>query len=89
MKSNSGRYTEIDLRTGKKIVVEPIMPKHKVKWGDINPSTKKVEGSYGNKHEGAIDESESIITKENGFTNITYTSPGESPTGVRNDKLNK
>jgi hypothetical protein len=31
------------------------------------------------KYTGAIDESESIITKENGFEDIHYTGIGESP----------
>jgi len=39
-------------------------------WGDIDPATKKVTGSYGNKYKGAIKADESMITKENGFENI-------------------
>ena len=39
-------------------------------WGDIDPATKKVTGSYGTKYKGSIEEKESIITKENGFDEI-------------------
>jgi hypothetical protein len=59
--------------TGKKYYVEYIAPRSKQEqsnWGDLDPATKKVTGSYGFKYTGAIKESESVITKENGFDNI-------------------
>ena len=68
--SNTGRYyVKIGNRT---FCVEPIdntLGKDRKKWGDINPSTKEVEGNYGNKHIGAIHEDDSIITEKNGFKN--------------------
>jgi hypothetical protein len=58
--------------------VEPIGGAH-IEWGDVNPATKKVEGSYGDKYRGSITEEESLITAENGFDNITYSGVGASP----------
>jgi len=58
--------------TGKKYYVEYIEPRGwKVGWGDVNPATKQVEGNYGGKYKGAITAEESVITKENGFNEIT------------------
>jgi hypothetical protein len=76
----------IDLKTGKRTVVEPIdeTPYHK-EWGDINPSTKELEGEYGKKYKGSVTEEESIITEENGFDNIRYTGKGVSPFGIKED----
>ena len=51
--------------------MEFIAPRgHRATWGDIDPATKKLTGSYGNKSTGAIDAEDSIITKENGFDEI-------------------
>lgn len=65
--------------TGKKYYVEYIEPRGwKTSWGDVNPATKTIEGSYGDKHKGSIKANESVITKENGFDNIVdggYGSP--------------
>ena len=82
--SNTGRFTIIDLKTGKRTVVEPIddEPYHK-EWGDINPSTKELEGEYGKKYKGSVKENESIITKENKFTDIKYSGKGVSPFGLK------
>lgn len=74
----SGRFIVHSQVTGKKYYVEPIGGLHS-NWGDVNPATKKVEGSYGNKFKGSINESESLITKENGFEEITYSGIGTSP----------
>lgn len=48
-------------------------------WGDLNPSTGKLEGSYGKKYKGSIKNDESLITEENGFSKIAVLSPGYSP----------
>lgn len=77
--SDNGRYYIKSAKTGKTYVVEPIDNGIRTEWGDINPSTKKLEGDYGSKHKGSIKESESIITEENGFTNIATLPPGYSP----------
>jgi len=79
--SNTGRYYVKSLKTGKIYCVEPIdnTPYRKI-WGDIDPSTKKLNGNYGQKHKGSILSKDSIITKENGFKNIIMLKPGQNPT---------
>jgi hypothetical protein len=77
--SDTGKYYIIDKETGRKFLVEPIIKGNKKLWGDLNPSTKKVEGTYGNKHKGAIEREESIISKDNGFKNIIELETGVSP----------
>lgn len=78
--SNSGRYT---FKHGDRtFVIEPIdntLGKSRELHGDIDPVTKKMSRSYGNKSVGAIHEDDSIITKENGFNDIHMLRPGESP----------
>lgn len=68
---DTGRYYIVDEESGRKFLVEPI-GNPRTEFGDINPATKKIEGSYGSKYRGSIDEEESIITEENGFSNIGY-----------------
>jgi hypothetical protein len=78
--SNTGRYY---IKKGERtFVVEPIdntQGKGKAVWGDINPATKTIEGKYGDKNLGSVTESESIITKENGYKNIVTLGKGQSP----------
>ena len=73
----TGRYLVVDDKTGRKFMVEPIGDSH-VKWGDVNPATKKVEGGYGETMD-IITEKDSIIKEENGFKNIIDLEPGVSP----------
>lgn len=89
--SDTGRYTVIDLKTGKRVTVEPVDDvKNKSRgWGDINPATKQVTGSYGDKHKGSVPPSESFITAENGYKDIVITDVGESPTEEIEKKLKK
>ena len=68
-REESGREIVIFPETGKQYFVEYIGNNH-TKWGDLNPATGKVEGSYGNKSRGSIDAKDSLITEENGFSNI-------------------
>ena len=75
--SKTGRYFYTDLATGRKFCIEPIGDPH-VKWGDLDPASKKITGDYGDIG-GSIDEKDSIIKEENGFKNITYLKPGDSP----------
>ena len=75
---NTGRYYIVDQKTGRKFCVEPISGNN-TSWGDVDPVTKKITGSYGKKYKGCIDLKESIITEENGFKNITILDVGESP----------
>lgn len=85
---NSGRYYVIDEESGRKFLVEPIGNPH-IKWGDINPATKKVEGDYGSKFRGSIDAADSVITEENGFKNIIVGEVGQSPSDIINKLLKK
>jgi len=75
---HTGRHMVVSFRTGKRYYIEAIEG-NKVKWGDLNPATGKLEGSYGEKYRGAIDKSESLITEENGFDEIHELPPGTSP----------
>lgn len=68
---HTGRYHIVDTETGRKFLVEPI-GNPRTDFGDINPATGKVEGSYGSKYRGSIDAEDSVITEENGFKNIGY-----------------
>lgn len=74
----TGRFIVVSQRTGKTYAVEPI-GKVKTRWGDVDPATKKVTGSYGNKYRGSIDARDSMITEGNGFKNIETLKPGTSP----------
>jgi hypothetical protein len=85
--SDTGRYMIIDLKTGKKVCVEPLIEGDKTKWGDLNPATGEIEGKYGKKHIGAIERKDSIITEENGFKNIKELKPGVSPNEYDNNNL--
>ncbi len=77
--NGNGRFTVYSFRTGKRYFVEPIETEHTPVWGDLNPATGKIEGSYGEKHRGGCKEKESLIRKENGFCNIRYSGVGFSP----------
>lgn len=76
---HTGRHFVYSMRTGKRYGVEPIDGKEQIKWGDLNPSTGKVEGKYGSKYKGSVKRSESLVTEENGFVNIVELKPGMSP----------
>lgn len=72
--SETGRHIVYSIRTGRVYYVEPIDNSGRsADWGDVDPATKKVTGSYGKKYTGSITESDSMITKENGFDDIHYT----------------
>ena len=79
--SDTGRQYITDMKSGRKFVIETIDNSQgkRSEWGDLDPATKKVTGSYGQKHKGSVTEDDSIITKENGFDKIHYTGKGESP----------
>ena len=77
---DTGRFIVTSQRTGKVYYVEPLMGRHKTpEWGDIDPATKKVTGSYGKKYKGAVENDESMITSENGFVKIHELPVGTSP----------
>lgn len=72
----TGRFIVVS-KSGKKYYVEPIGSPH-TGFGDVNPATKKVEGAYGDKYPGSIQEHESLLTVGNGFDPIILP-PGVSP----------
>lgn len=78
----TGRFIVKSKITGKKYFVEPIGNTHAADWGDLDPATKKMTGSYGERYEGCVTEKESMITKENGFEKIELLDAGVSPLSV-------
>lgn len=75
----TGRFIVKSKITGKKYFIEPIGNTHSADWGDLDPATKKMTGSYGERYEGCVPEKDSLITKENGFEKIHTLGVGESP----------
>ena len=70
-RDETGREIITYVQTGKQYFVEFIEPRNfRSSWGDIDPATKTVTGSYGGKFKGSIKSEESVITKENGFNEI-------------------
>lgn len=74
----TGRYWVI-MKSGRKFMVEEWGSNH-VQWGDIDPATKKLN-KVRVKDVEEIDETNTMIKKENGFKNIAMLSPGTSPLG--------
>ncbi len=68
----TGRFLMKSRHTGIIYFVEPIYNGKTPQWGDVDPATKKLTGSYGSKYTGAVTKKESLITEENGFVNIGY-----------------
>lgn len=75
----TGRFIVTSQRTGRSYYVEAIAGKHTPNWGDMDPASKKLTGSYGDKYKGAVSASESLITSENGFSKIHELGIGVSP----------
>ena len=75
--SKTGRYTIS--KGGRTFLVEPISPffDRNGEWGGPDLSNMPVNG--------AVHPNDSIITEENGFTNIQILPPGTSPDGVVSD----
>lgn len=78
-RDETGRFIVKSLKTGKSYFVEVIDSDERTIWGDVDPATKKMTGSYGDKYKGSIRPEESMITKENGFDKIHTLGVGESP----------
>lgn len=74
----SGRY-KVYMKSGRKFMVEEWGTNH-TQWGDIDPATKKLH-KIKVKDVEVINESNTLITQENGFKNICFLSPGTSPLG--------
>ena len=78
-RDETGRFIVKSIKTGKSYFVEVIDGNERTNWGDVDPATKKMTGSYGDKYKGSIRKEESMITKENGFDKIHTLGVGESP----------
>jgi hypothetical protein len=77
---DTGRFLVYSTRTGKTYAVEPIEGAHTPKWGSIDPATGDLMHKKGDgKYKGGIRADESLITEENGFTNIQLLDVGTSP----------
>lgn len=78
-RDETGRFIVKSIKTGKTYFVESIDDNERTSWGDLDPVTKKMTGSYGDKYKGSIRPEESLITEENGFEKIHTLGVGESP----------
>jgi len=80
----TGRFIVTSVRTGKRYFIEPIDNGNvRTEWGSIDPATKQLTNKKGHdKYKGAVTEKESLITEENGFSNIELLEPGTSPFAV-------
>jgi hypothetical protein len=70
------RYMVV-MKSGRRFMVEEFGHSH-TNWGNYNPATKQIE-KVTSKSSEVIDESNTKITKENGFKNICMLVPGTSP----------
>ncbi len=83
--SETGRFIVKSLVTGKEYFVECIGDPH-LEWGSLDQSTGKLTVKKGwKKFRGSIDESQSLITKENGFDTIHNLPIGNSPLAYINE----
>lgn len=79
-RDETGRFIVKSIKTNKTYFVETIDGEERTAWGDFDPATKKFNTSaYGSKYKGSIKSEETMITEENGFTNIHTLGVGESP----------
>lgn len=74
----SGRY-KVVMKSGRKFMVEEWGDNH-TQWGDVDPATKTLN-KISVKDVEEVNESNTLITKENGFKNICFLAPGTSPLG--------
>jgi len=75
--SNKRYY--VVMKSGRKFCVEEYGYTHS-SWGNVNPATKKLE-IVKSKEDDIIDETNTQITKENGFKNICFLETGTSAIG--------
>ena len=76
---DTGRFIVTSKRTGRTYFIEPQGDPH-VEWGSVDQSTGKLNVKKGwKKNKGSTEREDSLITKENGFKNITTLKAGESP----------
>ena len=74
--SNNRRYF-VYMNSGRKFCVEEFGYSH-TDWGNVIPGSNKVE-RVSSKVDEIINESNTFITKENGFKNICMLEKGTSP----------
>ena len=77
--SDTGRFIISSKRTGKTYYIEPQGDPH-IEWGSVDQSTGKMNTKKGwKKNKGSTEYDQSLITVENGFSNITTLKRGMSP----------
>lgn len=72
----SDRRYYVIMKSGRKFCVEEFGRSH-TDWGNYNPATHKIE-KVTSKYNDEIDETNTQITKENGYKNICMLEPGTS-----------
>lgn len=76
----TGRFMVRSGTTGVCYFVEPIGDGRGGDWGSFNPSTGNIENKKGHdKYTGSVLVSDSILTDENGFTELDLLEVGVSP----------
>ena len=75
----SNRRYMVYCKSGRKFMVEEYGHSH-TDWGNYNPATKQIE-KVSSKLDEIIDETNTQITKENGFKTIVMLDKGTSPLG--------
>jgi hypothetical protein len=73
----SDRRYYVFMKSGRKFCVEEY-GKTYTDWGNYNPATKKIE-KVASKSSEIIDDTNTQITKENGYKNICMLETGTSP----------
>lgn len=78
-RDETGRLMVVSYKTGVKYYIEPIGDGRPADWGSYNPSTGNIENKKGfDKYTGSVLASESMITEENGFKNVSDLGIGTS-----------
>ena len=76
---DTGRFIVVSQRTGRKYFVEPV-GNPRTGWGSIDPATGELMNKHGHqKYRGAVDEKDSLVTLENGFSKVHNLGIGVSP----------
>lgn len=76
---DTGRFIVVSQRTGRKYFVEPV-GNPRTDWGSIDPASGKLMNKSGfQKYRGSVDEKDSLVTMENGFSKVHNLGPGVSP----------